>query len=111
MAPNLTESRDDWDNMSDDCVYRPEDSEEIDKQKPWEECNDLEREAHKSFDDCGRACKADVFCYQWSFYGETCAVARSFKLGQGKAPVHNNANPDPNSRLRSGWDLDKINKF
>jgi hypothetical protein len=111
MAPNLTDSRDDWDNMSDDCIYRPENSELIDRQKKWEECNDLEREAYKSFDDCGRACKADSFCYQWSFYGENCAVSRSFKLGHGKVPPHSDANPDPGSRIRSGWDLDRIRKF
>ena len=111
LAPNLTEARDDWDNLSEDSYYRHPDLEVIDRQKSLKDCNDLEKQAHKSFDDCGRACKADGSCYQWSFIDSTCAFSYSIRLGKGKPSSHGNEKLDQHDRIRSGWDMEEIQKF
>ncbi|KAI9734208.1 MAG: hypothetical protein M1834_002308 [Cirrosporium novae-zelandiae] len=104
MEPKLSPLLDDWDNLSDDIRYQSPQIMDDSKSKLWNEMSEIERKAHESFDACRVACKADINCFQWLYHGNTCKFSKSFKLGYKKYI-------DDGGSYRSGWDVDKIQRF
>lgn len=79
--PNMASERDDWYNLSDDIEFKPP-GVSGDRLKPIEEQSDLEKAAHKSFEDCRTACHDSRRCYQFVFHDRTCGFSYSYRLGQ-----------------------------
>lgn len=114
MGVNMNASRMDWDNFSDDRVYRTPDVKPDDRQRAWWELTELEKKAHKSFEDCGNICKEDKGCYQWSYHEQSssedkfepgvCRVSWSFKVGE-------RATKKEGITIQSGWNVENIAKF
>ncbi|PQE30834.1 glycosyltransferase family 31 protein [Rutstroemia sp. NJR-2017a WRK4] len=71
-----------------------------------ENMSDIEKEAYKSFENCGEACKENPDCFQWVWYDKTCRLQTSFRLGAFKAP-----SDDGKVVYKSGWMVDKINEW
>jgi hypothetical protein len=71
-----------------------------------ENISDIEKEAYKSFENCGEACKENPDCFQWVWYDKTCRLQTSFRLGAFKAP-----SDDGKVVYKSGWMVDKINEW
>lgn len=110
VGSKLQNTREDWDNGSDDWFYIDFDSED----QSWEEWrvnraveedkkSEPEKTAHLSWEDCRAACLEHDECFQFSWHNECCAMHRSFKLGK---PVKKDK--EENMRTMSGWHLDKI---
>lgn len=68
--------------------------------------SDVEKEAYKSFENCGEACKENSECFQWVWYDMTCRLQTSFRLGNYQAPSE-----DGKVVYKSGWMVDKINEW
>jgi Fringe-like len=93
--------RDDWDNESADIVIEAP-KEEVEQPKKslrwkWDE-------PYKSFNLCGKACQENPECFMFRHHGETCSLGRSWKLGR-KRLLENGVS------WKSGWNLNRINKF
>ncbi|KAI5860369.1 glycosyltransferase family 31 protein [Durotheca rogersii] len=86
VAPALVAGRDDWDNLSAD-VPAP----------------DPERAAHRSPEDCRRACDRAPGCLQFAYRAGACAHHRGVRLG---GPVRSAADTGP--ACVSGWAVDRI---
>jgi hypothetical protein len=71
-----------------------------------EKISDIEKEAYKSFENCGEACKENPGCFQWVWYDKTCRLQTSFRLGNFQAP-----SDDGKVVYKSGWMVDKINEW
>lgn len=122
FQPKLVQKLEDWDNMYDDYLnnvwyYLDKD----DKNHDWEnfhdqkyiwhmkdknQLNDLEKKAHKSFDDCRKACESLDECLQFRWQDDACAMSKNFRLGN---PMRKE--DEPSKRWMSGWDVEKINKW
>jgi hypothetical protein len=98
MGRNLTAERDDWYNLSDDLMYRAP-GVDGSRQKAPHEMSSLEKEAYRSFEDCGRACEEHPRCFQFDFQDQTCGFSFSYRLGSRKMGY------------RSGWNLQKIDMY
>ncbi|KAK8133346.1 hypothetical protein PG984_005358 [Apiospora sp. TS-2023a] len=112
FAPKMQGSREDWDNLSDDVFYidrartdRKWDSFELERAKKGP-MSQVERKAHKSFEDCRAMCEAVDACFQFLYQDGLCASSFSFKLGKP-----NRSEQSPAKRWRSGWIVPKINKW
>jgi len=77
-------------------------------------------DAHKSFDECGKACKADPNCFQWTWHLRTCQFTHSFRLGQPRAPEVEDWRSEEEKlhpwtreekRFLAGWDIDYIKEW
>lgn len=77
-------------------------------------------DAHASFDACGKACKADPNCLQWTHRLKDCTFVPTIRLGQHWDPhlepwrsEEEKALPwtDEEKRFMAGWDLDGIKKW
>jgi hypothetical protein len=83
--------REDWDNLANDITI-----EKVkDKKAPTSD-------AWKSFDDCQTACQDEPSCYSYLHFDQTCRLGKGFPLGNRKWT---------DTRIRSGWDLNKIAKW
>lgn len=115
LDPKLQQTREDWNNLSDDRYY----VNKTDPDHQWEDWrvgqmknesqyNEFEKRAHLSFDDCGKACESlgtdECFGYRWS--DDCCSMSNSFLLGK---PVKKDDNEK--KRTMSGWDIKKIRKW
>lgn len=111
FAPKMQASREDWDNLSDDVLYidrdsgRKWDAFELERAKKGP-MSQVERKAHKSFEDCRAMCEAVESCFQFLYHDGLCASSLSFKLGKP-----NRSEQSPAKRWKSGWIVPKINKW
>lgn len=107
VAPRLEATRDDWDNLSDDFFYLNTSASaysewELERVKPGE-LTKREAVAHRSFDDCRRACQSDKSCMQYRFWNGICSVSRSIRHGKPAKKEE-----DKWWEYRSGWMVDRI---
>lgn len=113
FEPKLLPVREDWDNHSDDWFYMGSDPQDY-EWEDWrvvravkeEEKSDLEKKAHESFEDCGRACEEHNECFQFVWQDDCCGMKRSFMLGR---PVKREQ--EEKKRVKSGWNVVKIKKW
>lgn len=113
IHPRLQDSRDDWDNFSDDWYYI-----DFNRSDPeWEEWRvgrsvieelktETEKKAHESWQDCQAACNEHSRCFQFFWHNECCAMHGSFRLGTPRKKSE-----DERLRHISGWNLEKINAW
>lgn len=88
----------DWENFHDQkYIWHMKDKNQL---------NDLEKKAHKSFDDCRKACESLDECLQFRWQDDACAMSKNFRLGN---PMRKE--DEPSKRWMSGWDVEKINKW
>src|SRR5437773_1472343 len=105
MQKHFIPTREDWDNLSDDILLRsPEDTDDY-RSKGWDDYTEVEKEAHKSFEDCGRACEHEPECYQYLYYNNLCGLSTSFRLGHRKLP------DSDGNRYMSGFIMERIQEF
>ena len=112
LEPHITPRRDDWDNKSEDRFYLDMDRQDEKKWDDWkvgrmkkqEDMSELEKAAHKSFDDCSRAClSVGEDCFQFAYQDGLCGFQRSFRLGK---PLKKESKP-----MSSGWNVELIKKW
>jgi hypothetical protein len=120
MGRNLNATRADWDNYSDDIVFRSPKLEPHERQRPIGELSPIEQLAHLSFANCGAACIADKDCFAYSFRtdktndgskdegsgseGDLCSFSKGFKMGSKRIAKDGVS-------MSSGWDVEKIKSF
>jgi hypothetical protein len=110
LEPKLLESREDWDNLSDDVLYLDPSSRQF---EDWEigrskksDMNEFEQVAHLSFGHCRRACESLSDCFQFRYQNGICGTSWAFKLGKPvKKPY------EEFMRWTSGWDVKKIDDW
>ncbi|RFU27329.1 hypothetical protein B7463_g8995, partial [Scytalidium lignicola] len=102
IAPRIRPSIDNWYNLSDDVIYTAPENPDP-RNKPADQMSDLEKVAHKSFKDCGRACEEQPRCYQWVYFGDKCGFSHSYRFGRKRMP-------EDGVKYKSGFVLDKIEK-
>lgn len=98
--------RDDWDNLSDSVLYLDNSASDYTKSKlrdAKEGLSVLELAAHRSFDDCRRACQSVEECFQYRFRNGICAISHSIKHGMSAKPEQ-----EEWLQYRSGWNLKRI---
>ncbi|KAK4149948.1 glycoprotein-N-acetylgalactosamine 3-beta-galactosyltransferase 1 [Chaetomidium leptoderma] len=113
LAPNLRETREDWDNMADNRFYldtspgREWEEWQVKRTKKPEDLNEHEREAHKSFEHCAAACRSlpGDECFRYRYRDGACSTSNSFIMG---TPVKKETG---DKRTMSGWDVEKINAW
>ncbi|KAE8145405.1 hypothetical protein BDV25DRAFT_71374 [Aspergillus avenaceus] len=103
MGHGLPSERDDWHNLSDDLMFRAPGVDGA-RQKPQEEMTAAEKEAHLSFEQCGKACDEHPKCFQYMYHGQTCGFSYSYRLGSQKLP------DEVEGPYKSGWLSKKIEK-
>ncbi|KAH0433161.1 hypothetical protein CcaCcLH18_06048 [Colletotrichum camelliae] len=110
FAPKMIPERADWDNLADDRFYLDEAANKHDDtQLSRAKLDDLspeEKEAHKSFGQCRKACEADQNCFSFQYRDGVCGFSWAFKLGH---PVRKESQEE--KRRMSGWDVRKINSW
>jgi hypothetical protein len=110
LAPRLRTKREDWDNQSEDRYYLDPRVKEykqwqLDRQhKGW--LSAVEKDAHKSFDNCRKMCDEVKDCLQFRFQDGICASHSTFSLGTSKERDKEEA-----KRWMSGWAVHKIKKW
>ncbi|RMZ78143.1 hypothetical protein DV738_g4051, partial [Chaetothyriales sp. CBS 135597] len=103
VEPELTEVKDDWFNLSDDqFLLAP--GEEGDRVKRVEDMNDADKVAYKSFDNCRKACSADIRCFQFAYIDGRCGFSFSYRLGGPR-------DAEDGKRWMSGWDFETIHAY
>lgn len=65
--------------------------------------------AHKNLLSCEEACQEDKECYQWTWHGRHCYMAKSMRLGHHRGPHGDFEEAD--RAFVSGWDTDKIRRY
>lgn len=122
IAPKMRETRENWDNGSDDTCYisREPDAQERadgqarDRQKKEDDMSAIEKEAWKSPENCAKVCESEIpeeasndkkkqrdrNCFQYRWHDEVCCTSKSFKLGEPKSKA---AGDDPKAKWTSGW--------
>jgi hypothetical protein len=98
IEPKIMPYREDWDNKSNDDTFKK--SEDVDNLGGWWTFN----KPYHSYNTCRKACKVDKRCFQFSYTDGECGFAASFKLGW-------KALPRDDWKMKSGWHMDKIEKF
>lgn len=113
MEPRLVQKRENWDNSAEDWFYIDFDAKDhewedwrVDKAVAEEEKSKLGKKAHRSFDDCARACEGHHECFQFVWQDGCCGMKRTFMLGW---PVKEEKEEE--KRKNSGWDVAKIKKW
>lgn len=112
VASKLVETRDDWDNLSEDTYYlnrsdgRHEEW-EINRAKPADQLNEAEKLAHLDLEHCRLACESVSECFQYRWKDGICGTARAFMLGR---PRRRDGNEE-HKRWKSGWLVDKIHRW
>ena len=95
------DSRTDWDNVSDDLVYDPLQSES----KKGDSSHNPKFYAYKSLENCKRACKENLECFQWLWDERSCKLGKGLKLG------HLRESREGEAKLTSGWDFERMKDF
>lgn len=76
--------------------------------------------AHRSFEMCGRACRADKDCLQYTYHLQDCNFVSAIRLGRAMEPGIENWRPEGEKekkwtvdqrRYMAGWDLDGIQRW
>ncbi|KAL2017421.1 hypothetical protein VTK56DRAFT_2223 [Thermocarpiscus australiensis] len=114
LAPNLISTREDWDNNADNRFYLDTEGDrewedwQLNRMKNKDEYNEFENKAHRSFEDCGAACKSvgPDECFMYRYRNGECSFSNAFQLGK---PVKKES--DDRKRTMSGWDVEKINAW
>lgn len=113
FEPKLIAVRQDWDNYSDGWYYIDLDSPDhswedwrVERSTAEEDKSELQKLAHLSADDCGRACDEHPDCFQWTHANECCGMKASFQLGK---PVKRPQ--EDKERMISGWPVEKIERW
>ena len=90
--------------MSKDGIHRRDDKPAL---------TELEKNAHKSFDDCREVCASKPDCFQWLYYGKICRLEFSFRLGQYRAPESrdDDGKGEEMVSFRSGWMIERIREW
>jgi hypothetical protein len=108
IESRLQSKSENWENTSDDRRFKAPDhatsDEDKENEKSWTE---LQRNAHKSFEDCSKACEEDHECFQFKHTSGSeseCALSHSVRLG---SPQKLDANP----KIKSGWHLERIKEL
>ncbi|KAI2624067.1 glycosyltransferase family 31 protein [Xylaria nigripes] len=131
IAPKMQETRENWDNLSDDvCYINPDpeaqeraDGSARDHQKNEDEMSEIEKEAWKSPENCAKVCESEIpegdaddrekqlnrSCFQYRWHDEVCCTARSFKLGQPKTKPADE--DDVKAKWTSGWYMKGIHDW
>ncbi|KAH8157230.1 hypothetical protein CIB48_g11012 [Xylaria polymorpha] len=131
IAPKMQDTRENWDNGSDDVCYvnrDPEAQERAggqakDRQKKEDEMSDIEKEAWKSPENCAKVCETEIpdedsdnkkkqrdrNCFQYRWHDEVCCTSKSFKLGEPKPKPADDA--DKKATWTSGWYLKGIHDW
>lgn len=110
MGPQLVEARPDWDNLAEDVYYL---NNATTTYEDWEinrarfgDLTEEEAAAHKSFDDCKKACLSLDNCFQFRYQNGICGIAHKFKHGKPIAK-----GDDDSKRYMSGWNVEKIKSW
>ena len=64
----------------------------------------LEKDAYKSFEDCGKACVEQDRCFQYTFRDGVCGFSYSYRLGYRRKP-------EDGKNFKSGFAVEKIKKY
>jgi hypothetical protein len=64
----------------------------------------IEKEAHISFEHCGKACEEQERCFQYVYSDKTCGFSYSYRLGYKRLPENGKS-------FKSGFVLEKIKKY
>ena len=102
MDPVVTAEKEDWDNLSDDAVFRrPENDDGYGKApEDWS----IQERAHLSFENCLEACALYSRCFQHLYRDDgACGLSYSYRLGRKR-------DPEVGVSFKSGWDLPRIAK-
>lgn len=76
------------------------------EEKKTESLIQAENLAWKSFAHCRQVCKDREDCFQYVYYGKTCKLGLSFRLGKHVSP-----SVDGKIVWRSGWMVDRIRNW
>jgi hypothetical protein len=101
LGPDHPGELDDWYNLADDLMFRAP-GVEGDRQLPPDEMTPAQKEAYRSFEQCGQACAEYPRCFQYVYYEQTCGFSFSYRLGERRLPA------EGMPKYKSGWDLSKI---
>lgn len=103
---SIPAERENWDNFSEDITYEPPEPETNKLKSLLKEISPPPAEpvAYESVERCVQACKDMPECFQYTYTDQKCRLQKTFRFGQRK-------DPDGDKRWKSGWDLDKIQKF
>ncbi|KAI8629851.1 glycosyltransferase family 31 protein [Xylariaceae sp. FL1651] len=126
IAPKMQDTRENWDNGSDDvCYINPDpdaqeraDGQARERQKTEDEMSAIEKEAWKSPENCAKVCESEILesdsydkdvtlgrsCFQYRWHDDVCCTAKSFKFGEPK-------DDDSTTKWTSGWYLKGINDW
>ncbi|KAF4584423.1 glycosyltransferase family 31 protein [Ophiocordyceps camponoti-floridani] len=110
VEDKLLAFREDWDNMSDSAhylnasAYSYSDS-ELESAKS-DNLSALELVAHRSFDDCRRACQSLDKCMQYHFRNGICSIGHSIRHGKPVQPEKEEHKAQ--WQHRSGWMVKRI---
>ncbi|PHH63288.1 hypothetical protein CDD81_6145 [Ophiocordyceps australis] len=110
VEDKLEPSRAHWDNLSDSVFYlnrtaRQYSDHEL-KRAKWQDLSALELAAHRSFDDCRRACQSIDRCFQYRFHNSICAISYTIKHGRPAEPQD-----DHQLHHHSGWIVKRIKQW
>lgn len=67
---------------------------------------EIQKHAHESFENCGKACKEEGACFQWVFSSKTCKLGMTFRLGRYMKPSDDNK-----VVWKSGWMMERVKKW
>lgn len=107
VEAHLFSTRDDWYNLSNDLIYQAPKAKAdhgVKCKKPWDRLSDVEKAAHSSFDNCGRACTDDHECFQYAYYPGVCGLSHSIRRGHFNEPKNGKT-------YRSAWNVERIRKW
>ena len=113
LAPRLQKTRENWDNLADRRYYldvndtRHEDW-KIGKVHDADSYTELQKKAHRSFEDCAALCESLSFdeCFSYKFSDGVCTTGNAFQLGRPVKPED-----EAEKRTTSGWDVKKIHAW
>ncbi|KAI1273451.1 hypothetical protein F5Y07DRAFT_253496 [Xylaria sp. FL0933] len=127
IAPKMQQTRENWDNGSDDvCYINPDpdaqeraDGHARDRQRKEDEMSEIEKEAWKSPENCAKVCESEISeedsdnkekrlsreCFQYLWHDEVCCTSKSFKLGEPKSKLQDGESKE---KWTSGWYLEGI---
>ncbi|KAJ8130399.1 hypothetical protein O1611_g3233 [Lasiodiplodia mahajangana] len=130
IAPKMRETREHWDNGSDDVCYinpAPDAQERADghakdRQRKEDEMSEIEKEAWKSPENCAKVCESEIpaedsgnkekqrdrQCFQYRWHDEVCCTSKSFKMGEPKPKA---SGGDSKEKWTSGWYMKGIHDW
>ncbi|KAI1869272.1 uncharacterized protein JN550_005902 [Neoarthrinium moseri] len=108
VKPRLQEKREDWDNLSEDWFYfDPEErNDHTTRQKnrrKKDRLTDLEKVAHKSYEDCSKMCDSKEECFQFRFEYGVCSYGKDVVIGNPRKK-----SKDEKRRWMSGWKVERV---